>query len=239
MKANRIVVACVAVGIAITPFCANRFRPHSLFFDSSLEQWFVSALKGGDAVQVVALAVLLCAVIGLVVGLLMRKVVQPADTGSTSEVSFLRTPGAAAILIPIGTAAILLVAYNHTPQALDEIVWPDFISLAMYCIPVAVVGAISAGLLNVCERAFERASLLVKAAIICCLPLAMCVGVGSVAGIIGSGLLGGLAVGQCFECPVTGAWTGVCIAVAFLAVQSGIFWPAYFPLTNQGGKQPS
>ena len=190
MKANRIVVACVAFGIAITPFCANRFRPHSPLFDSSLEQWFVSALKGGDAVQVFGLAVLLCAVVGFVVGLLLMKVIQPADNGNGSGPAPLRTPVAAAILIPTGIATILLVAYNHTPQVLEEIVWPDFYfkNVAVYSGVAALVGAMLAGLLNVCEHAFERASLLVKMGIICCLPLAVCVGLASVAGIIGDGL---------------------------------------------------
>jgi hypothetical protein len=237
MKANRIVLACVAFGIAITPFCANRFRPHSLFFDSSLEQWFVSALKGGDDVRLFGLAVLLCAVAGFVIGLLLMKVVQPVGNGSGPPL--LRTPVAAAILIPTGIATILLAAYNHTPQVLDEIVWPDFYfrNVVVYSGLAAVVGAMLAGLLNVCERAFDDSSLLTKMGIICCVPLAVGVGLASVAGILGGGLLGGFIIGRCFECPITGAWTGGCVAIAILAVQSGVFWPAYFPLMGQGGKQ--
>jgi hypothetical protein len=33
-------------------------------------------------------------------------------------------------------------------------------------------------------------------------------------------------------CPITGAWMGTCIAVATLAIERGVFWPAYLPMAT-------
>jgi hypothetical protein len=238
MKGGNILVAGVAFGIGITPYCAHHFRPRGWFLDVPLEQWVVSALKGGETLRVFVLVALLCALVGLLVGMLLAKVIQPAAKGNTGQLSLLRTPLAAALLVPVGIATILLVAYNHTPQVLVKVVWPEFYfqNMVTYSIAAAVVGAILAGFLNVCEQAFDRSTPFVKAGITCCLPLAVGVGLASVAGLIGGGLLSGVAVGRLFGCPVTGAWTGGFLGVAFLAIQGGVLWPAYFPFAAHGGK---
>lgn len=81
----------------------------------------------GNGSQAFWLAVIACAVVGLVVGRLLKRVIPPAkDSGA--DLALLRTPIAAAILVPFGMATILLVAYNHTAQALEGIVWPEFYS---------------------------------------------------------------------------------------------------------------
>jgi hypothetical protein len=92
------------------------------------------------------------------------------------------------------------------------------------------------GLLNDLERTFPGASFFAKLAILCCSPLAVCIGLASMAGMIGSGLLGGLAVGRLYGCPITGAWIGMCLAVIVLAIEGSIFWPLYFPLTRHEGE---
>lgn len=116
--------------------------------------------------------------------------------------------------------------------------WPEFYfnNVFMYSIIAAVAGAILAGFLNICEQSFNSSNVLVKLGITCCLPLAVVVGLASVAGIIGGGLMSGVALGRFFGCPVTSAWAGGCLGIALLATQDGVFWPAYFPLAAQGGK---
>jgi hypothetical protein len=238
MKNGGTIVACVLSGIAVMPFVAHHFRPHRLLFNSPLDQWFVSALKGGDDCQVLGLAALLCALGGLLAGMLLTNVMPPTEKNDKGELPLYRTPLAAAILIPLGIGTILVVAYNHTPQVFDRIVWPEFYvkNIAMYSVVAAVAGAILAGFLNVCEQAFNDSNVLVKMGITCCLPFAVGVGLASVAGILGGGLLGGVGVGRFFGCPITAAWTGGCLAFALLATQGGIFWPAYFPLASHTGK---
>jgi hypothetical protein len=204
-----------------------------LLFDGSLEDWFVSALRGGDGLQAFRWVALACAAFGLIVGLLLKRVIQPTEDAGT-ELAMLRTPVAAVVLIPVGIATILLVAYNHTTQALEGIVLPKFYAenWILCSLAAAVVGYILAMLLNTWERAFAQASLVVQMAIICCFPLAVCVGLVVMVGLIGSGLLGGSAVGRFYGCPITGAWMGTCIAVAALAIEKGVFWPAYLPMAT-------
>lgn len=236
MKNGNIVIACVATGIAAVPFGVYQFRTPSLFFDGSLEDWFVSALKGGDGFQTFRWVTLVCAAFGLIVGLLLKRVIQPPKDPRT-EPAFLRTPVAVAIFIPFGIATILFVAYNHTAQVFEGVVWPKFYSENwLWCsIAAAVVGYILAALLNTWERAFAQSSFLVKAEIIFCSPLSVCVGVLVMSGLIGSGLLGGFVFGGFYGCPITGAWIGTCIAIAALAIEKGVFWPAYFSLAAPQG----
>jgi hypothetical protein len=92
--------------------------------------------------------------------------------------------------------------------------------------------AVATGLLNEWERAFERAPLWRKAAILCTTPLALGIGVVLMAGMIGYGLMIGVSIGGNHGYPVTGAWTGACIAIMVLALEGGVFWPIYFPMTR-------
>jgi hypothetical protein len=238
MKAPGLIVAGVTSGIAVSPYCAHHFRPNPLLFDSSLEEWFVSALKGEEALQIFGLVVILCAIAGFFISLLLTKMIQPSDGGNKGGVSLLRTPLAAGILVPSAIAAIVLVAYNHTPSALNGILWPEFYFnyAVFYAVVVGMISAILVGFLNEREQAFGQANFLGKVGIICCLPLAVVVGLASLVGLIGAGLLGGLIIGYSVGGPITGAWTGGCLALVVLATQSGVFWPAYFPLTAHGGK---
>ena len=80
-----IIVACVATGIAISPFLAYRLRPAGFLLDGSLEEWFVSALKGGDGLHVLLWAVIACAVLGLTVGMLLKQILQSADDNNVSN----------------------------------------------------------------------------------------------------------------------------------------------------------
>ena len=238
MNNGNIVVACVTLGAAASPYCAYQTRPPALFFDSSLEDWLVSALKGGDGSQRFWLVAIACAIVGLVVGLLLKRGISPAkDSGA--DLAPLRTPIAAAIFIPVGIATILLVSCNHTVQILENVVWPEFYSKNwMWCsVSVAIVGFIVAKLFNTWERAFAQAPLLVQMATICCSPFAACVGLVVMAGFIGSGLLGGFAVGRFYGCPITGAWMGTCLAVFALAFGGRIFWPSYFPVAAPQGNE--
>jgi hypothetical protein len=231
---NNILIACIASGIAVSPFVAYHFRPASLLFDGSMEEWFVSALRGGSGLYVFIWALIGCAILGTVVGALLKRVLKSMDDSNEFRLTLLRTPPAAAILVPFGTATILLVAYNHSSDVFNQVVWPDFYfqNWLVYSIVIAVLAAILAGLLNVLEHTFEQSGLLVRAGILCCSPLAICLGFVSMVGMIGCGLLTGAVVGRAYGSPITGAWTGACIAVVVLAVEGGIFWPAYFPITN-------
>jgi hypothetical protein len=238
MNGPGVIVAGVTSGIAVSPYCAHYFLANRAFFKSSVEQWFVSTLKGDDALRIFGAVVLLCAIAGLLIGLLLAKVIQPSDGSNKGGLSLFRTPLAAGVLIPFAVAASILVAYNHSPWVLHGIVWPDFYfkNVVVYSVVIGMASAILAGFLNEREQAFGHATLLGKLAIIGCLPLAVVVGLASLAGLIGAGLLGGLAIGYCLSCPVTGVWTGSCLAIALLATQSGIFWPVYFPFAAHGGK---
>jgi len=231
MKNGNVVVACVTLGVAAAPFCAYKTRSQTFFFDSSLEDLLVSALKGENGSQTFWFIAIACAVVGFIVGLLLKRVVQPAeDTGT--EPALLRTPVVAAILAPVGIATILLVAYNHTAQVLEGVVWPEFYSKNwIWCsVAAAAAGFILAKLFNTWERAFPQASFFVKLEIICCSPFTACVGIVVMAGLIGSGSLVGYAVGQFYGSPIAGAWMGTCIAIVALAFEKGVFWPAHFSL---------
>jgi hypothetical protein len=238
MKVRNFVIAGVTTGIAVTPYCAHHFRPNRFPFDISLEQWFISGMKGEDARPVFLLVTALCALGGSLLGLFLAKVIRPSEPEDKGRLSLLRTPLAAAILVPIGIGTIVFLVYNHTSAVLDNIVWPEFDmkSMVIYAIVAAVAGANLAGFLNVCEQAFERSNMLVKLGITCCLPLALVVGIASVLGLIGGAILSGVLIGRTYDCPFTGAWTGFCLAITFLAIRGGIFWPAYFPFSAHGGK---
>jgi hypothetical protein len=231
------ILACIAAGIAISPFLAYRFRTTGFLLDGYLEEWFVSALKGGDGSHVLLWTVVACDILGLVVGLLLKQILQSVDDDNNQfKLTLLRTPIAAAILVPFGFATVLLVAYNHTLEVLDKVVWPEFYSQnwLLYSIAIGVFAAILAGMLNVLEHSFGQANILARAGILCCSPLAIVIGFSSMAGMIGCGLFGGNAVGRFYDSPIAGAWTGTCVAVVFLVVEGGIFWPAYFPMTMHG-----
>ena len=238
MKSPRLIVAGVTFGIAVSPYCAHHVRPNRVFFDSSLEEWFVSALKGGDAWPIFRLVVILCAIAGLLIGLLLAKAIRPSDGNSQGGMSLLRTPLAAGIFTPFAFAASVFVAYNHTPRLLNEIVWPEFVFkvVIFYSVVIGMASAILAGFLYERAKAYPQATFFEKLKTICCLPLAVLIGLASVVGMVGAGLLCGLAIGNHLGCPITGVWMGGCLAVALLAIQSDIFWPAYFPLVAHGGK---
>jgi hypothetical protein len=238
MKGGNLVVACVAAATASAPFCAYQFRTPPLLWDSSLEDWLLSALHGGDNARVFSLGLLLCVVSGVLVGLVLRRAFPSGGASDGYEISMFRTPLAVAVLCPLGIATATFIAYNHTLEIFSAALSPDAYvrNWLIYTIAAAAVGALLASFLNVCQRSFEHASLLVKAGITCCLPLAVGVGLVCAAGIIGAGLLGGIVVGRCCGCPATAAWTGTCLASAVLAVQGGVFWPAYFPFKADAGR---
>ena len=172
-----------------------------------------------------------CAVLGLLVGMYLQRILQNVDDKKEFKLTFLRTPLAAAIFVPIGIALILFFVYNHTIEVFEGIVWPDFYSKnwLLCSVFIAVIAGILAGFLNILEHAFDQSNIPKKAGILCFSPLAIIIGFLSMLGMVGSGSLCGIAIGRIYECPITGAWTGACIAVVVLAVEGGIFWPVLLP----------
>jgi hypothetical protein len=226
------------VGSAFVPYLSWYFRPSRFIFDSSVDEWFLSALKGEDALPVVTLAAVPCIVAGVLLCLLLAKMFQPGDGGSKGGgMSLLRTPLAAGILIPFAFAVGVLVVYNHTTQVFYGIVWPDFYfkNVIIYSVIIGMTSLILSGFLNQLERTFPNASVFRQFGTLCCIPLAFAVGLATLAGVLGAGLLGGLGIGYWLHCPLTGTWMGGLLAAAFLVTQRGILWPAYFPLTVHGG----
>jgi hypothetical protein len=237
MKGNNILVASLATGIATAPFLAFHLRPADPPDNGSLDDWLVAALSGGNCWKGFLLTFVVCAVVGLLVGMVLKSFVRKVNP-TMPELTIFRTPLAVAILAPLAIASCVMIVYNHTPRALEAIVWPEFYARywILHSIAVASAAAIAAGLVNELERTFANSVFFAKIVTLCCLPFAVCLGLASLLGMIGGGLLAGLAVGRWYECPLAGAWTGVCVAVIVLAVEGNVFWPLYFPHAKHGGE---
>jgi hypothetical protein len=238
MKSGNYVVACVATGIGTAPFYAYRCHPKGFLATVSMENWFVSALRGGEEAKLLLIIAAIGGIFGLTVGLLL-KWAMPSSDRELFDPPLLRTPGAATVLVPMGLATIMLVIGNYTAGTLERLVWPDF--YAKYWFGWSAIAAFSGyvlvKLLNTWERAFPLANFLIRFEIVCCSPLTVCVSSIIVAGVVGTGLLGGFVVGRFCGCPMTAAWTGTSIGVIVLAIEGGVFWPAYYFLAEPQGNK--
>jgi hypothetical protein len=233
MRGNSIVVACVASGVGTAPVLAYVLRS-AASRSLSFEDWLVSALAMTSGPRGLWLSVAACAGVGLIVGLTLKDLAGPSPPRKEFELPLLRTPIAAALLIPLSVATIVLVACNHTPQAIVKAAWPELYRsyAVVWSILSGIAGAALAHALNDMERAYEKAKPHVRAGIACFVPVAVVFGILMMVGMIGGGLLGGAALGQARGCPTVGGWTGACIATILLSLGDDIFWPIYFPMTR-------
>jgi hypothetical protein len=237
MRGNSCVVACVAASISVAPVSAYRFRPPSLLNVGSLEAWLAAVIRTGDGSKGLWWAIGACAAFGFIIGLCVKEhITPPVDPKKEFELPFLRTPIAAALLVPVSVATILLVICNHTSQIADKIVWPGFYFnfWVPWSVLIGILGAMAAHLLNDLERAYEKSTLSVRVGILCCWPLAIIVGALLTTGMIGGGLLLGATFGQNHGCPIFAGWIGMCLSLIVLAFEGDIFWPVYFPMTRLG-----
>lgn len=232
MRGNNIVVMCVAAGLIPVPRCAYYCRPSGLFVDT--ESWFVSALKGGDGFQAFRFSTIVCAIVSLVIGLLVKQYAESVTKNGDFKLHWLRTPTAAAILAPAGVGLILFIAWNLPSRMFQDPEWPPvYFDYPKICFSiVGTIGWFATGLLNDRERAFDKSPIYIKLGILVWCPVAVFVGLVLIAGTIGYGLWIGSAIGESFGCPTTYAWIGACVAVFILALEESLFWPVYFPMTN-------
>lgn len=247
MKGVGILVACIASWLAMSPFWAYLLRPRHVAFEGALEDWFVSALRGGTGVYMLYWTTVTCVAIGAVLGCWLRRALLTADAKSPAKPdmrarvarTLLRMPLVSAVLVPCGVAMIVLFVYNPMPRLLDGIVWPKVYREYWWAVSacIALAAAVLAGLLNERERKYKGSLFFDKVTTLCCLPLAVVIDLMTTAGLVGAGVLCGMVLGELCRCPIAAAWTGAFAAIAILALDGGIFWPLYFPESKEEEKK--
>lgn len=236
MTGKNLVVACIASGIAASPFCAYQSYCRRAHVVGSFDDWLVTAVLGGEGSVMLRASLIAGVCFGIVVGLLFKQLVS-SKPGDNVEPPVLRTPAVATTLPLLAIAALLLICYNHTPKMRDTVVWPNDPIWVLVATVSAVGSSALMGLLNEFDRIFEKSSLSMRVGILCCWPIAMVGGAVIMAGALGCGLLLGYTIGWYCGHPIAVSWIGACLAVVIMAVSENIFWPIYFPTTRLSGKK--
>jgi len=235
MKGTAFIVACIAAGVWPSPLFAFRMRSPGPQAGHSLEEWFTYLLSNSDCYYALRISLVICAIFGLMVGVVMRQRFETIPPKKEFGRTFLRTPTVAVLLTPIGAATLIFAYYNHTPKMFTVIDWhirPYFDHWLYFCVVMGMVGAILVAMFNLLELTFEKAEFKFRLVIMCCWPLAVLLCVVYVAGILGSGLWIGARIGQNYGYPSIGGWSGMCFAMFALAMMDDIFWLAYFPMAR-------
>jgi hypothetical protein len=234
VRGINIIVGCVAASVAGAPLCAYKFRPANSFAAVSFDDWMRYFWTTPEGIATFRTALAASAAFGLIVGMLTALLTEPINPKKEFELSPLRTPLFGAILFPGAATLVPLAMYNHSAQIFLQLDLPGwyFNYFFYWFIVTGLVGAACNAFLSDAEQSYEKAKFHERMQILCCWPFAICVGLVLILGGLGYGLMAGYAFGKIYNCPIFGAWEGVCIAVILLAFHEDLFWPLYFPMTR-------